>query len=199
MPSNKQFKVFSKEHNAFQHGKYFTNCWSGRSEMAWKTLAPLLDRIERELCNRDYWRTQDNPLDTKKIEGLEIVEYEVVLKEVKRYNVKQMVIEKERERMIRSSLGYKVAAAYRKMQKEEGVDDYRYIIAFDGYDSFNEGKKRLKELDILHGRNYRFTNYVMIFKDMNDATLCRLSFADHTSDAYDLETLKKIDVEGGPK
>lgn len=195
--SKKQFRIWSNKYQGFQHGTgYGSNSWSGRVPKSWKTLASLLDKIDQNVLGRGYWKryTDEEPIEFDRLDGMELVEYEVVLKEVKRTSLKELMIERERERMIHANLGYKVSRMYKKM-KADGLEGFRYIIAFDDPAAFFDAKDYLKELDIVHGRQYRFTDTVIIFSCMDDATLTKLTYPEDTSSVYDLETLSKIDVE----
>ena len=116
------------------------------------------------------------------------------MKEVKRYALSDIISERRRIKHIGSMFGWQVAGMYSKISAES-LDDFRYMLVFNDHASFEDGKARLKELDIIHGKQYRFSRCVMVFRDINVAILCRLSFADNTSDIYDLETLKKIDIK----
>jgi len=193
----KQYKIYSKNRDAFQYGSgFYGNCWSGKQPKLWKTLFSAIERIERDLCGLRTWYSKDeDPIDLSKVEDIEIVEYEIVLKEINRYNVKDIVTERQRERMIRKEFGSQVAAMYKKI-RDTGLDNFQYLMVFNTYDSFKKAKVRLKELDISHGKQYRYCQYVIIFENMDDATITKLTFADNTSEVYDINTLKKLDIGG---
>ena len=199
--SKKQYRLYSKSNQEFHYGGDLygkINCDNSsrkKDPKSWKTFAPLIEAVER-LCGARRFRWQSAETDVKfdMLDDLEFVEYEVILKEVRRMPATEIVTERLRERMIRNEMGYHVCAMYTKM-RIEGLEDFRYILAFNDYTSFDDAKIRLKELDIMHGRNYRFCRYAMIFKDANDAILTKLTFADDTSEVYDIENLKALDIE----
>lgn len=200
MASNKRFKLFSNKEESFHHGNsVYKFKADGRVDKEWKTFASAIDRIEQDLCGVRYYynfrNEESNDISNiDKTKDLELVEYEVILKEVSREPVFDIITERQRLRLIRNELGWQIAKMYTKINKE-GLADFRYMLAFDNYNSFKDAQARLKELDISHGRQYRYCQYVIIFSDLNDATLCKLTFTDQTSALYDLETLKKLNIQ----
>lgn len=198
MANKKTFRLFSKKHNVFYHGDNIRKLHTvGREPRLWKTFASLISKIENEICRFGFKPSYvSSPISEglKKLEGLEIVEYEIILKEVKRYNVKDVITERQRVKLIENEFGWQIAKMYLKINQEE-LKGFKYILPFKNFDDFDIARERLKELDIMHGRQYRYNGLVIVFNDLNDAILCKLTFADKTLTLYDLETLKELNVE----
>ncbi len=197
--SLKRYKVYSKSQKAFLTNARLNHfkVWNNNCAKTWKLFSPVLEFVERAFCGKQ-WFSYDKIEHLADADDLEIVEYDVILEEVARHSVTPLIIDRERERQIRRNFGYQVYRMYLKM-KEQGDTSYRYILSFgttdSGYRAFREARIRLKELDIDHVRSYLFTRNVMIFREANDAILCRLSFADDVSDIYDIQTLRNIDAK----
>lgn len=199
--SRKEYRVYSTKMQAFQTTQTFRGkWWEGLRAKSWNKIAAIIAKMEDDMFgirfNYVSRAAQNQIQDFSKADDIEIVEYEVVLKELKRYSARELLEERARQRQIKKVMGYKILKIYQKMYAE-GLDNFRYIIEFDNWAVFKKAQERLKELDIIHKRDYRFTSTTMIFTKAEDAAIIRLSFADDTSNVFDLISLKMLDIKGG--